>query len=111
MVSCPDVQAAIFLAQSSEPTIPQPLRAILLMALLGIVLLGLLLIVGTMLGANWVRRLGRFRRGPAVPTDVEPIRRRPSNQVESGTANNFPEEGIDTVISRDKPSKDTNFSQ
>lgn len=50
--------------------VPEPIRSIALMAILGIVLLGMLLIVGTMLGANWVRKLGKYRRGPPVPPDV-----------------------------------------
>ncbi|TWU28536.1 hypothetical protein [Bythopirellula polymerisocia] len=96
----------MLVAQASEPTIPEPLRAILLMALLGIALLGLLLIVSTMLGAHWVRRLGRFRRGPAVPTDVTPLRANPSHRNDSDSSKGFPEEAIDTVISGDKHSDD-----
>ena len=40
------------------------------MALMGILLLGMLLIVATLLGGHWVRRWGAYRRGPAVPPDV-----------------------------------------
>lgn len=55
--------------------IPEPTRAVLYMALLGIALLGLFLIVFILLGGNWVRRLGSHRRGPSVPPDREPLRR------------------------------------
>ena len=96
----------VLVAQVSEPTIPEPMRAILLMAILGIILLGLLLIVSTMLGAHWVRRLGEFRRGPAVPTDVTPLRPHPSQRVGTGSPQDLPEEAIDTVISGDKHSDD-----
>lgn len=58
------------LAQGADRKIPEPTRTIILMALLGIVLVGMMLIVATMLGAHWVRRQGRHRRGPVVPKDV-----------------------------------------
>lgn len=64
------------LAQGS-PTpdhIPETTRTVALMAVLGIALLGLLMIVGTLLGGHWVRRLGKHRRGPAVPPDVSSAR-------------------------------------
>jgi hypothetical protein len=41
-----------------------PTRAMVLMALIGLVLVGLALILLTMIGARWVRRLGRERRAP-----------------------------------------------
>lgn len=53
-----------------SPKLPEPVRHIAYMALLGIALLGMLLIVGTLLGGHWVRRWGDRRRGPAVPPDV-----------------------------------------
>ena len=56
--------------QTTAPEkLPPPLRAKVYMALLGILLLGLLLIVIVLLGGHWVRRLGSYRRGPAVPPD------------------------------------------
>ncbi len=106
MVGVPKVPAAMLVAQSSGPTTPEPLRAILLMALLGIVLLGLLLVVGTMLGAHWVRRLGRFRRGPAVPPDVTPLRSTRSQKLGGEPSQDLPEEEVDTVISHNKRSVD-----
>ena len=60
----------VILAQQVEQKVPEPTRTIILMALLGILLVGMLLIVGTMLGGHWVRRQGEIRRGPVVPTDV-----------------------------------------
>lgn len=62
--------AVSLLAQVADPKVPEPTRTIILMALLAILLVGLLLIVGTMLGGHWVRRQGEIRRGPVVPTDV-----------------------------------------
>ena len=62
----------LLMAVTVEPTsrIPPPTRAVALMALLGILLLGMLLIVATLLGGHWVRRWGAYRRGPAVPPDL-----------------------------------------
>ncbi len=62
----------LLLAQQEGPktTLPEPVRQIAYMALLGIALLGMLLIVGTLLGGHWVRRWGDRRRRPAVPPDV-----------------------------------------
>lgn len=68
MVSPPLPDALLF-AQQAERKVPEPTRTIVLMALLGIVLLGLLLIAFTMLGASWVRKQG-FRRRSVVPTDT-----------------------------------------
>ena len=106
MVTLPANYLAILVAQAGGQTIPEPLRAFLLMALLGIALLGMLLIASAMLGAHWVRRLGRFRRGPAVPTDVTPLRRTPVNRDGTDSSQDLPEEAIDTVISEDKSSID-----
>jgi hypothetical protein len=52
--------------QSAEPVLERldpPRRAAVVMALLGIVLTGLLLVAIAMLGANWARRLARYRPG------------------------------------------------
>ena len=64
------IREGLLLAQLAERKVPEPTRTIILMALLGILLVGMLLIVGTLLGAHWVRRQGRIRRGPVVPADV-----------------------------------------
>ncbi len=60
----------LLLAQQAERKVPEPTRTMILMALLGILLLGMLLVVGILLGGHWVRRQGRERRGPVVPPDV-----------------------------------------
>ena len=56
--------------QLPKPKLPEPVRFSVYMALLGIALLGMLLIVGTLLGGHWVRRWGDRRRHSAVPPDV-----------------------------------------
>ena len=53
--------------------LPPPTRAAVLMALLGIALLGMLIVVIILLGGHWVRRQGNVRRGPAVPPDRRPF--------------------------------------
>ncbi len=58
----------LLMAQSSAE-LPPPVRAAAMMALLGIVLLGLLFIASILIGGHWVRRLGSHRRGSAVPPD------------------------------------------
>jgi hypothetical protein len=57
-------------APAPAETLPEPVRQVAYMALLGIALLGMLLIVMTLLGGHWVRRLGGFRRRGGVPPDV-----------------------------------------
>jgi len=56
--------------ETPAPMLPEPVRLSAYMALLGIALLGMLLIVGTLLGGHWVRRWGDRHRRPAVPPDA-----------------------------------------
>jgi hypothetical protein len=58
----------LLLAQQVERKVPEPTRTFILMALLGIALLGLLLVAIAMLGASWARKQG-FRRKSVVPAD------------------------------------------
>jgi hypothetical protein len=60
-------------AAKNSDKLPPPTRAILLMALLGIALIGLMFVVAILLGGHWVRRQGAFRRWPAVPADRLPL--------------------------------------
>ncbi len=69
---------ATLVVLAARTGIPEPTRTIALMALLGIVLLGLLLVAGTLLGGSWVRKVGSFQRGRAVPEDL--ILRNPSKK-------------------------------
>ncbi len=71
MVNRPQTLMALFAEQEvPSQTLPEPVQSIALMALLGIALLGMLMIVATLLGGHWVRRLGDRIRRPAVPPDV-----------------------------------------
>lgn len=59
MLSAPDSVVVPFFAQAAAaPMLDPPTRAVLLMALLAFLILGLGLIAGAMLGGRWVRRLG-----------------------------------------------------
>lgn len=73
---------------SGKP-MPPTTKAIVLMALLGIVLLGLLLVVLILLGGHWVRRVGSHRRGPSVPPDLV-IRNEPPPRVPPGNSQQSP---------------------
>lgn len=79
--------------------IPEPTRTIVIMALLGIALVGMLLIAGTMLAGHWVRRQGNFRRSPVVPKDVIVPRSAPSSRQPdmSGRSTSETFSGDDTV--------------
>lgn len=91
------------LAQQEPPpkTLPEPYKSLALMALLGIALLGMLMIVATLLGGHWVRRLGDRVRRPAVPPDV--LVPRKDSSVETNLPDDLPEDGDtlgtdDTVV-------------
>ncbi|WP_152097765.1 hypothetical protein [Lacipirellula parvula] len=77
------------------------------MALLGIALLGMLLVVVILLGGNWVRKQGKFRRGPSVPPDRLPLRRSTDAEPTASDAKiSGSQAGVDTVkappINRDE---------
>ena len=57
-------------APANPTTLPEPVRQIAYMALLGIVLLGMLLVVATLLGGHWVRRLGNNVRRRSLPPEL-----------------------------------------
>jgi len=72
-------------AQETTPAqaLPEPVRQVAYMALLGIALLGMLMIVATLLGGHWVRRWGDRIRRPAVPPDVVTPKPRESHTSKS----------------------------
>jgi hypothetical protein len=98
------------LAEAAQPDkLSPPASAAVLMALLGIALLGLLIVVVILLGGNWVRKQGNFRRGPSVPPDRSPIPRRITDASPAGDETSAPTQaGIDTV--RDRPNRDETIS-
>jgi len=96
--------AAFLLAETTSIPVklPEPLRTTVLMALLGILLVGLLLIAGTLLGGHWVRRLGGHRRGPVVPKDYFPhLEKRKLTKKQSARSQADPQSGKDTIATDD----------
>jgi hypothetical protein len=77
----------VLLAQASRgEKLPPPTRAAVMMALLGIALLGMLIVVIILLGGHWVRRQGNFRRGRSVPPDRAPILTPPESDLPTESA-------------------------
>ena len=107
----PSVSAWTLLAEAAKvDKLSPPASAAVLMALLGIALLGLLIVVVILLGGNWVRKQGNFRRGPSVPPDRSPIPRRTTDgALPASDETNAPTQaGIDTV--RERPNRDETIS-
>ena len=67
--------------------LPEPVRQIAYMALLGIALLGLLMIVGTLLGGHWVRRWGNHVRRSVPPDVITPRKETPTAELPNATGN------------------------
>jgi hypothetical protein len=62
---------AVMGAETTAPVLERldpPRRAAVVMALLGLVLTGLVLVTCVMLGAHWVRRLARHKPNEHLPT-------------------------------------------
>jgi hypothetical protein len=62
--------STLFAAETTGPVLERldpPRRAVVVMALLGLVLTGLVLITCVMLGAHWVRRLARHKPNDFLP--------------------------------------------
>ena len=85
------------LVAAAGEKLPPPTRAAVFMALLGIALLGLLIIVMILLGGHWVRRQGRFRRGPAVPPDRLPLKPQSGGRGDLSAAGDPPTRRGDTT--------------
>ena len=98
-------------AASRPDKLPPTTRAILMMALLGIALIGLMFIVAILLGGHWVRRQGSFRRGPSVPPDRAPLA--PSStaaQTANGPSAIGPEPSAGDTVSSIRDDDDTRHS-
>ena len=89
-------------APAKADKLPEPTRTMVLMALLGIVLAGMLIVVFVLLGGSWVRRLGSHRRGPSIPPDREPLDRHADPlaggpRLSSGRRAPLPDDTVDEV--------------
>lgn len=93
------VRPAVLLGEATEPVLERldpPRRAAVVMALLGLVLLGLLLVACVMIGAHWVRRLARHRPGAIrKKADEEAANNR---QLREALASVLPEAKTDDTI-------------
>ena len=73
---------------ATKPAVPPPVRAKLMMALLGMVVLGIGLVVAAILGGWMVRRLARHRPAPSGTVDdawyAKPLVPPPSDEVHEG---------------------------
>jgi hypothetical protein len=99
-------RALLVAAQSADPLFERldpPRRAAVVMALLGLTLIGLFLITFAMIGGHWVRRMARHR----------PSRRRAgtaaaaSRQLTEALQGILPELKSGDTVLLDTPSKDT----
>ena len=92
--------------QSSDPVLERldpPRRAAVVMALLGLTLIGLFLIIFVMVGGHWVRRLARHRPGRRTFATTAA-----SNQaLQEALQNALPELKSNDTVLLDRPSKDT----
>ena len=90
--------------QAAEPVLERldpPRRAAVIMALLGLVLTGLLLVTIAMVGGHWVRRLARHRPGgERLPN---------SSQAEAARKNRQLRESLSAILP-DVPSGDSVLS-
>lgn len=87
MPTCISIALMVPQAEAARPVIdasPSPNRAAMLMALLGLVLLGLGMIACVMIGGRWVRKIARERPRP----DLAPLKKRPKRTPDpfGGTA-------------------------
>jgi hypothetical protein len=103
-----DVGSAVFFAaqQVSDAVIERldpPRRAAVVMALLGLTLVGLFLITFVMVGGHWVRRLARHRPGRRCFMQGETT----EGQLREALHNILPEMKSNDTVLLDSSSKDT----
>jgi hypothetical protein len=101
------VGAMLFAAEhSAEPVLEQldgPRRAAVIMALLGLTLVGLFLITFVMVGGHWVRKLARHRPGRRRFSTGEMA----ENRLHEALQNILPEMKSNDTVLLDSSSKDT----
>ena len=95
--------------QSAEPVLERldpPRRAAVVMALLGLVLTGLLLVTIVMVGAHWVRRMARHKPGQQrASVDAEAVRK--NRQLRESLQSILPEVKSEDTILMDGSAKET----
>jgi hypothetical protein len=95
-------------AETTTPVLERldpPRRAVVVMALLGLVLTGLVLVTCVMLGAHWVRRLARHRPHDHVTSEVRSDAE--STRVRKSLEAMLPEVKTGDTVQFDAGSKET----
>jgi hypothetical protein len=104
------VSAAV-LAQKSPPRQPvlerldPPQRAAVIMAIFGLVLLGLLLVAAVMIGGHWVRRMARHR--PRKSAGSEPAAKAENLRLRASLEGLLPESNNGNTVQIDRSSSET----
>jgi hypothetical protein len=102
----------LLIAQKAvEPVLERidpPRRAAIIMALLALTLIGLFLIIFTMVGGHWVRRLARHRPGrPGRPGRLARDASREDAQLRESLQSILPDAKTDDTVQFGKSSPDT----
>jgi hypothetical protein len=96
--------------QAAEPVLERldpPRRAAVIMALLGLVLTGLLLVTIAMVGGHWVRRLARHRPGERRPNSSQAEAARKNRQLRESLSAILPDVPSGETIQMDRTAKET----
>jgi hypothetical protein len=97
--------------QSTEPVIERldpPRRAAVLMAMLGLVLTGLVLVACVMIGAHWVRRLARHKPGSGRSRAAESVSQ--TQRLRDALASVLPEAKTDDTVDLGRSPRDTRIN-
>jgi hypothetical protein len=109
MVNLFPVMAALLPARHSTDAVLEqldpPRRAAVLMALLGLVLLGLVLVTCAMIGAHWVRRVARHKPGTLRAQTAEAVSQ--NRRLREALASVLPEVKTDDTIHVGRTSTET----
>ncbi|MEX2316859.1 MAG: hypothetical protein WD669_06895 [Pirellulales bacterium] len=102
---------AILAQQPTRPVLERldpPRRAIVLMAILGLVLTGLMLVAGAMIGARWVRRMARQKPRSSQSTGGSSMR---LDSLRESLHDVLPNVETGSTVQIDAASKDTKIDR
>jgi hypothetical protein len=104
--------AAILAQQQARPLqqLDPPKRAAVLMAILGLVLTGLMLVAGVMIGAHWVRRLAR-QKPYSHSTGGDSASRLASQRLRASLAEELPDIETSATVQIDRSSNETKIER
>jgi len=104
-----DLIGLVAAAEPASPVIERldpPRRAAVVMALLGLVLTGLVLVACVMLGAHWVRRLARYKPGNRT-TDFAANRVAEQRHLQQALKNILPPQEVGDTMHMDGSTRET----